>query len=156
MRIFYLLFIVGLCFSCKQDPSSGFVERDLMSNGIPIKIKAPPEAEVKMEDYGFLKDVTVKKGEDFYIQIIESDASNYDVKALKQESLDEVKTAAFFSQILSEEEQGFIYEKKIDEETYNYDFRYIKIQGDKVYTFQRGLIGTFTQEQVEMMYNAVK
>jgi len=145
-----------LVISCKSDPSSQFVERDLMAEGIPIKIKAPLESEVEVEDYGFLKDITVIKGDHFYIQIIESVVNNYDLKFLKEEKLSEVKAAPYFSKILFEEDHGFIYEKKIDEETFNYDFRYIKIQGDNQYVFQRGLIGKFSEADVKAMYEAVK
>lgn len=156
MRLICLFFLIVVAYSCKQDPASQYVETDLMADGLPIKIMAPPESEVKLEDYGFLKDVTVKKGDNFYIQIMESEADNFDLKAVKAEKLAEVKAGPFFSKILSEEEHGFIFEKKLDEETFNYDFRYVKIQGSNQYLFQRGLIGLFSQEDVEAMYAAVK
>ena len=156
MRYLSFLLFVFFIFSCKSDPASRLVERDLMADGIPIKIKAPPDAEVVVEDYGFLKDITVKKGDHFYIQIIESEAINYEIKSIKEEILAEVKEAPFFSKVLSEEDQGFIFEKKIDSETLNYDFRYIKIQGDNQYVFQRGLIGIFSEEDIRVMYEAVK
>ena len=150
------IIILTILWSCKPDPSSLFVERDLMAEGVPIVIKAPAEAEVKMEDYGFVKDITVKSGDSYFVQIIESQVINYDIKSLKEELLTDVKSKPFFSQVILEEENGFLFEKKLDEETLNYDFRYIKIQGDNQYTFQRGLMGLFSREQVEAMYNSVK
>ena len=67
-----------------------------------------------------------------------------------------VKNSPFFSEIIKEDDNGFIFKKTISEDRINYDFRYVKIQGDKEYVFQTGLIGQFTLDDVEMMYEAVK
>jgi hypothetical protein len=56
---------------------------------------------------------------------------------------------------MDEDDHGFFYEKDIDGDL-RYDFRHIKILGDKEYTFQKGLIGNYTEEQVRNMYDAVK
>lgn len=125
-----------------------------MSYGLPIAIAAPEGAEVIVEDMGILKDLTVKKGDEYYVQILSFRASSNNINKLKSESLAEVKGGRFFSKIIQEDEAGFIFEKKIDENI-NYDFRYFKIQGDSEYSFQTGLIGTFTEEQVRDMYTSV-
>ncbi len=142
-------FIVSCGNTVKQE------KLDLMSYGLPIAISAPAEAEVAVDDMGVWKDVTVKKGDDYFIQILSSKASSLDISKLKNAALDEVKGGRFFSKIIQEEDAGFIFEKKIDENI-NFDFRYFKIQGDSEYSFQTGLIGTFTEEQVRSMYNSVQ
>jgi len=38
----------------------------------------------------------------------------------------------------------------------NYGFKYLKIQGDKEYIFQTGLVGNFGLDDVKVMYEAVK
>ena len=53
-------------------------------------------------------------------------------------------------------DNGFIFEKKLSPDHLNYDFRYFKVQGDKEYVFQTGLIGKFSLEDVKGMYGAVK
>ena len=58
--------------------------------------------------------------------------------------------------IIEEEEVGFIYETVFDSTATNYGFKYLKIQGDKEYIFQTGLVGTFGLDDVKMMYEAVK
>lgn len=153
--IFYLAsFMIFSCFACNQGTKTEAL--DLMKHGLPIKINAPADAEVKSTDYGFAQDVTVKAGEDYDIQIIASDASNYDIAKLKAEKLAEVKTGLYFSKIIEEDDNGFVFEKMIDETRINYDFRYVKIQGSKEYVFQTGLIGKFTEDQVKKMFASIK
>ena len=152
-QIFTLLAVALLLFSCGGPTNTSTL--DLMSYGLPIAINAPEGAEVVLDDLGVWKDVTVKKGNDYFIQILSSKATSLDVSKLKSESLTEVKGGRFFSKIIQEDDAGFVFEKKIDD-TVNYDFRYFKIQGDSEYSFQTGLIGTFTEEQVRTMYKSVK
>lgn len=152
-KILLILFIF-LGYSCGQGDSKN--ELDLMQYGLPIKLKAPADAEVKTEDLGFMQDVTLKKGEDYYIQILAGTAIKLDEKEIIKEKLEEVKNGPFFNRMIREEDHGFIFEKKIDEKNINYDFRYVRIQGDKEYIFQTGLIGTFSLEDVEKMYKSVQ
>jgi len=157
MRIIYALFLVlGLSIqSCQTEGKSNLVKLDLLSYGLPISIMAPEGAEIVADDMGVWTDVTVKAGDDYYVQIIASDAITFEKADIVAEQLKTVKASTFFSKILEEYEDGFIYEKKIDDKL-NYDFRCVKIQGDKEYIFQTGLIGTWTEENVRTMFDAVK
>jgi len=102
-----------------------------------------------------MKDVTIKK-DGFFIQLLYSDAITHDpVKALTEQR-NTVESGPFFSKIVQEDEHGFIFEKKIDEDNINYDFRFIKIRGGKEYIFQTGLIGKYSLEEVQKMYAAVQ
>ena len=135
---------------------------DLMQYGLPIKIHAPDEAKVTFEDYGFMKDVTVKGRENYFVQIRSGDATTTDIANIKSKLLSEAKEASFFSKVIEESDQGFIYEKNLGKDkatgadNLNYDFRYVKIQGDQEYIFQRGLIGRFTLDEVKNMYLSVQ
>lgn len=155
LNIILLILVLGI-ISCKSDQSSKYPKLDLLSHGVPIEINAPEGAEVKMTDLGVMKDVTVKGGEDYFIQILSSEATTMDRAAALENIKKEVKeTYPYFSKVTYEDEAGFIFEKKIDERT-NYDFRLVKIQGDDEYIFQTGLMGTFTEDQVKNMYDSVK
>ena len=151
-----LIFIALLVFSCKSDPTSDLVDLDLMSKGIPLKIKAPVDAKVVAENMGVMKDITIQKGSNFYIQILSSNAVTNDKKKIISEEKAIVERGIFFSKIIQEDEFGFIFEKKIDSTTINHDFRFVKIQGDKEYLFQTGLIGNYSVEDVQKMYAAVQ
>lgn len=123
---------------------------------MPITLKAPADSEIISEDLGFMRDITVKSGDNYFIQILAGAAIKLDEAKIKEEKLAEVKNGPFFSKIVKEDDHGFIFEKKIDDKNINYDFRHIRIQGDKEYVFQTGLIGRFTQADVEKMYESVK
>lgn len=155
MKKVCLFMVVGLILAaCSAE--SKYEDYDLIKHGLSIKIKAPAEPEVTVVDLGIAKDVTVKKGDDFNIQIISSGATVYNVSDIIAEKKSEVEAGPYFSQIIQEDENGFIFEKKIDEENINYDFRAVKIIGDTEYDFQTGLLGKFSKEAVVDMYKAVK
>jgi len=155
-----LLFVVVviLMWACQRNGTEqDWVEKDLLQYGIPMTIMAPDSAEVNSSDLGgLIQDVTVKEGDEYYVQIYASDAETMDIAKVKSAQLSEVKSNRYFSKIIQEETDGFIYETVIDSTAINYGFRYVKVQGDKEYVFQTGLVGSFTLEQVEKMFEAVR
>ena len=154
---FVLIFLtMSVMFACKSDHTKGLESLDLMSKGIPIKIMAPVGSEVLSEDFGVMKDVTIKKGDDFYLQILASNAMTTDKTAIINGQKSDVQNAPYFSKFIQEDADGFIYEKQIDSSKINYDFRYVKLQGDREYMFQTGLIGSYSLEDVKRMYQAVQ
>lgn len=155
MKNYILILVLCLAiFSCSEE--SKFVDYDLVQHGLTIKIKAPLDPDVKVTDMGIAKDVTIAKGEDYNVQIISSNATTYDVKKILADKKADIEKIPFFSKIVHEDEHGFVFEKKIDDENINYDFRSVKIIGDQEYDFQTGLLGKFTKEQAMDMFEAVK
>lgn len=155
-----LLFVAAIVLiaACQKNDGAGeWVEKDLLEYGIPITILAPDSSEVNSSDLGgLIQDVTIKKGDDYYIQIYASDAETTDIARIKSAQLAEVKSNRYFSKIVTEDVDGFVYETVIDSTAINYGFRYMRVQGDKEFVFQTGLVGSFTQEEAERMYEAVK
>ncbi len=154
MNKYIYLFVALIVLSCGS-PADSLQDLDLMKEGIPLKIKAPADAVVKQKDMGIFKDITIKEGDNFYIQITAARVLNSDVTARIQEEINSVKELDVFSKVIKNDERGFIFEKKKDDKL-TYDFRSIKIVGNDEYLFQSGLIGTFSLEDVELMYDAVK
>lgn len=152
-KVLLSIIALTLIMSCTDKPKTEPLE--LMKYGLPIQIKAPQEAVVKADDAGFFKDVTVKHGDNYFVQIISTSATTTDVAVLKADQLGEVQKNPYFKEVIFEEPSGFIFKKQIDSLT-NYDFRYVKIQGSNEYIFQTGLTGTFTEEDVRLMYESVK
>ncbi|NNE26487.1 MAG: hypothetical protein HKN09_06555 [Saprospiraceae bacterium] len=154
------IFLASLCcflIACNSGSNtSGLEDLDLMAHGLPIKIKAPAQADVEMSDLGFVKDVTVKSGDQFYLQIVGGTATTNNVAEVVAEHKRQVENNPFFNEIIREEENGFIYKKVISEDRENFDFRYVRIQGNQEYLFQTGLIGQYTLDDVEKMFAAVK
>lgn len=157
MRILSLvLFISLLFFACESDPAATYKELNLLSYGVPITIMAPDSAAVKKEDWIAQQGITVSKGEDYEVQIWAGQATTNDLATLKAGKLAEVKSNKIFSKIIKEDNNGFVFESKIDSSTMYYGFYHFVLQGDNEYTFQNGLRGNFTLEQAERMYNAVQ
>lgn len=153
--ILFLFAISLLAFSCKSDPLKGMKKTELMQYGFPIAIHLPEGAEIKKTDLGVMQDLTIKAADNYYVQVFSSDLLTIDKQTVLNEKLVEAKSHPFFSKIIYEEENGFIFEKNVDG-VLNYDFRYIKIQGDKEYVFQTGLVGNYTEDDVRAMYASVK
>jgi len=152
-----LVLLSFLMIDCKPaSPTEGYQDLDLMSYGLPIKIKAPENAKVEFDNMGFVQDVTIQGGDNFYIQLQGGTATTTDIASIKAEYLNSIKNSKYFSKIIEEGDAGFIYEKDLGDGNLNYDFRYIRVQGDKEYIFQRGLVGKYTIEEVKTMYESVK
>lgn len=152
-----ILFAFAICLiACKQNPVDNYKELDLLSYGIPISVKSPEGATVESNDLGVMKDVSVQAGDDYFIQIYAGEATTIKVSDIIEDQLADVKRGPFFSKVVEQYEDGFIFEKKIDEENLSYDFKVVKIMGDQEYIYQTGLFGRFTEEQVRVMYESVK
>ena len=150
---FCLFCLIGL-FSCRQDVVR-LEKLDLQPQGLPLTILAPDSAEVQAKDYAFMRDITIRKGDNFFIQIFEFEASNLDAAGEKLKQLTSVKEDPFFKELITEEDQGFIFSRLQDSTKLNYDFRYVKILGLKELIFQTGLVGSFSLEDVRRMYKSV-
>ena len=162
-KIFIWYFIFGLTlFSCREEKTqqniitSEYKPLDLMDKGIPLKVNVPEGTIVKVDVESFYKDITLKDNKDYFIQIIATEAFTNNIQDVKIEMEAEVRKNPFFSKMNLEEENGFIFEKKTNDTTFNYDFRYIKLESDQQYVFQAGLYGLFTKDQVKNMYESVK
>ena len=56
--------------------------------------------------------------------------------------------------MIKEDEDGFVYEIKMDTTAYN--FYYVKIVGEKQYIFQTGFTARSSQAEATEMYRAVR
>lgn len=157
-KIAYFCLFFALFYACKSDPVQDWKETDLLACcQLPITVLAPDSAKIKNSNLGDLfKDVTIKSGSDYSVQIYASEATTNDIAKIKSEQLKQVKEFPFFSKMVEEDENGFIYENVIDSSNINYGFRYIAVKGDMEYIFQPGLTGLFTEGQIRRMYEAVK
>jgi|GEM_PF-622332 len=157
MRVISVIISITLISLMSCGPKAPkLVPLDLLSEGLPLKINAPADVEIVATDLGIMKDVTVKNGESYNIQIIETEANSLDAAVRIDAIKEEIKASEFFAEIIKEEADGFIYKKVIDENYVNFDFRHVKIRGDKQYVIQAGLSTQYTEDEIEIMYNSVK
>lgn len=159
MKVFPFIF---LFFALLSSCSPGSVTSELQplnllkKGGIPITILAPDSTQIQTMDLIVQKDISIKGKDNYYIQIFASDATSTDIASLKNQMIEEVKTLPYFEKIIKDQTNGFVFENKIDSLKSSYDFRFVKIKGDTEYRFQTGLIGTFSQAEAELMFNAVQ
>ena len=151
--LYFLLFIILL--SACHNSKDGLQELDLAPHGLPVVILAPDSAEVQAKDYNFMRDITVRKDSGFFLQIFEFAAPKLDAAGEKLRQLAAVHEDPFFKEVIREDEQGFIFTRQSDSTAVEYDFRYVRIIGSKELIFQTGLVGSFSREDVELMYSAV-
>ncbi|MEL6636757.1 MAG: hypothetical protein AAFW73_17495 [Bacteroidota bacterium] len=149
------LFFLALLSACATENTEQLQPLSLLQYGLPITILAPDSAEVKSVDMGILKDVTITGEENYAVQIIASRSLNSDMKGLVGEQLAEVKKNPFFSKVVEEEDNGFIFENAIDSTRTNYGFRYIHLAGEQELIIQNGLMGIFSRAEIDRMYRAV-
>jgi hypothetical protein len=154
---FKIVLIFLILTACQSGENQlDLIEKDLLSYGIPITLQMPDSAQIKTMDWGTQKDITILSPTDWYsLQLFSSMATNHNMDAVKAEYLELAQENPYFQRVVSEDPDGFIYELVIDSLT-NYDFRHIKIQGDKEYVFQAGMYGTYTLDQIEQLYQISK
>ena len=150
---------ISLCFfifGCSDKPTMNLSPQNLLAYGIPLTVMVPDSADIKKEDWGSMLIVTIKKGKDFDLQVQASEATSTDIATVKAQKIIDVKNERYFSKIIKEDANGFVFETQPDSTTNFYGFRYIQVQGDKEYVIQNGLAGNYSLEQAENMYEAIK
>lgn len=150
---YILTLAILILSSCGGEQSTSSI--DLMKYGMPIKINAPQDAEITSDDLGIMQDVTVKYGDDYNVQIFSGSTIEKSAADVALKLKNEVMNGTYFSEIVREEENGFVFKKDIDGNI-DYDFRYVKLSGGSDFVFQTGLYGTYSLDQVEAMMASVK
>jgi hypothetical protein len=151
-NILFFALVTVMMTACKLGEVK-MVAVDLLKYGIPVTIQAPENATVT-QPYGEGEVWIQDTASNFDIQVMKMITLGNDAAKVKSEQLEATKTVEGFSKLIMEEKSGFIFEENIA--VLNYDFKYIIVQGDHQYIFQKGFTTIATLEAVEKMYEAVK
>jgi hypothetical protein len=152
------LWLVVICtlLACQSgELKLNLSSKDLLEYGIPITLDVPDSADIKAMDWGIQKDVSIKGGSWYDMQIFSSKVGNHKLEAVVKDVKESVEEGTYFSKFITVETDGFVFEMMIDT-MLNYDFRHIKVQGDNEYLFQAGMSGSYSQKQVEQLYQIAK
>jgi hypothetical protein len=152
------VFMLCLLATCAPDGHpKGWQPLDLMGQGVPLTVLAPPDTEIKPGGWEstLLQDLTLDGGEEYNVQLFYTTATSNDIAKLKNDLLQSVKRSRYFQRVVKEDVAGFIYENRIDTIP-SFGFRLVKLQGDLEVNFHSGYNQIFTLEEVESMYEAVK
>jgi len=155
-RFPFLILLILLIAACASDPSAQWKETNLIEYGVPLKVNAPDSIDVKVGKLGDMQDVTIKGPDGYSLQIFGMNINTTQLATLVSEQRDLVQDEAYFKKFEEEWDAGFMYSTQIDSAKVSYDFRHIKVQGDKQYVFQAGLYGSKSKEQIQRMIDAVR
>ena len=154
MRNILLLIVISI-WSCSDGSQDGWPDKNLIEYGVPMTIRAPEGVEVDKRALGFQQDIVIKDDSEYNVQIFVSDAIVATEGAALQAQRELVEESPVFHQVIKNDENGFIFENKVDSTHSSFGFRYVKLMGGKEYIFQEGLMGNFSQSAVEAMYDGV-
>ena len=153
-----LIAIVTL-IACNGGGTPGaWKEHNLLRYDLPVSVMGPDSVNVNSNNLLFSKDVTIEGvlEEGYGIQIYSSEASSQDPKKIKAEELGASKKHQYFSELIQDDEQGFIYTTKLDSANIYHRFKYIKVQGAKEYIYQDLSGRKYDLDDVKKMYAAVQ
>ena len=155
-RILALIVSIAIStMSCNTESKTALQDLDLTLYELPITIKAPVEPVIKNTKIGYIKDLSITKGDDYNIQIFASDVRTNNVQNIKEELVQEVEAQIYYKDMIEDFEDGFIYKTSVDSID-SYGFRHIVIRGDNEIIFQQGLAGTYSLDAVKNMHDAVQ
>ena len=158
MKFKYVFFSTLICcfIGCTTNQNQSMNPTNLIDYGVPITILAPDSIVVEQSKLGFQDDITIQFGSDFQIQLFVSETSSGKLEMVRANQLNAVQTNTFFNRMVTEDDDGFLFENKVDSTHSSYGFRHIRVMGSKEYVFQEAMIGSFTEEQARSMYEAVR
>jgi len=144
----FLFYFTWACSSGEQN----LPYKDLLSYGIPLEIPAPDSVRIKSNELGGQKDLTMEGENGYKLQIFVSDAYHNEARAV-EEYKTQISNHPLFKEIVREEPQGFVYAFQLDSNTVNYGFRYIDVKGGKEIVIQQGMLGIYTQDEAERLFD---
>lgn len=157
MKFRYIFSVVlGIVIVSCGGVDSDWKSTNLIEHGLPITIMAPDSLEVQRSSIAFQEDITIEGPNDFGLQVFVSDAYVNNLSEAIKSQKESVQGNAFFHAMISEDDQGFVFENRIDSANQIFGFRHVRLMGGKEYVFQEPLMSTYTEEQAKRLFEAVK
>lgn len=150
-----ILFCIGILSACQGDKGPVLKPLDLLSYGFPITVMAPDSADVDASSIGIIEELTIKGKGNYGLLVQSSVVTITDEKAIKANELEMVKDGRYFSRIIKDDEKGFLYETVIDSTNFNYEFFYVKIQGEKEFIFRTPYDHSHSEAEVTKVYDSL-
>ena len=158
---FSLILIASLgllqnCSNAKAPHKKGTTS--LLSYGIPLYVNIPKDAHINRRIVGNITEVIIKgKEEKSWFELIVQNlpSESDDLAWNKYLQIEDVRNNVFFTRILEENENGFIYEL-VPKDKPTYHFRYVIVQGSQLYVISSALGSELTIEQVRELYQSVE
>ncbi len=154
-KLFVIFSFVFLTASC-GDEAPQYPDLALSPYGVPITLPAPEGSQVEKSDLGgMFTEILIKGSDDYQLQVISNDAVTTNLDSLLGLQKENVRSERYFKEMITEDSDGFVYLRQVDSLNF-YDFRHIKVIGEKEYIFQASFLGQFDQSAAEDMYKAAQ
>jgi len=144
------------CSNAKAPHKKGTTS--LLSYGIPLYVNIPKDVDINRRNVGNITEVIVKgKGDKswFEINVQHLPAESDDLAWNKYLQIEDVRNNVYFTRIMEENENGFIYEL-VPRDKPTYHFRYVIVQGSQLYVISTALGSELSLEQARELYQAVE
>ena len=156
-RIVVLTCLILLSTACNKGNDIALAQTDLLKYGMPSTVNIPVTANVTKGSFGSIEEVYIKDSASFFnIQIKAVPAGTADVTVSKAEEMSYVRQDPYFSKLVQEDRDGFIYENNVDSTLISYHFKYCILQGGKTFVFENDQGSSPTLEEAKFMYETVK
>lgn len=158
MRSKYILwaFFIGVfAMSCSSNQNEKWKLTDLMSHGLPLKVKAPADLKVTKSSLGGSQEYKLYCDQGYGMNILVMDATSGDVQSAITELEEIIKQGKYFDSIVESTKDGFIYKMTVTENHSVFGFRKVQIQGDKQYVFQNPYMSKLTEGEAKELFDAV-
>lgn len=156
-RIAVFACLIVLNIACNKGNDVALVQTDLLEHGIPLDVNIPANAKITKGSFGSVQEVYIQDSSSFFnIQIKAIPAGTSDVTVSKAEEMTYVRQDPYFSKLVQEDRDGFIYENNVDSTLISYHFKYCVLQGGKTFVFENSQSSSPSLEEAKFMYEAVK
>jgi|GEM_PF-6357692 len=160
--LYAALFFLGLALvtACggESAPQEKFTkEYDLAPFGVMLKVRGPEQLNIKKVTGGILPHEITMEGEEFQVYLYGQGAETTDIATLKNQQREETKAVSKGFEIVSEDDNGFIFSKQYEgDSTKFYNFEYFYIQGDQQFRMTSSTVTAYSQEAIQDMYKAIE
>ena len=158
LRYVYALAALLCCLvACgTEDPVDAWPELNLLQYEVPVTVHAPAGTTVKNKNLGILQDVTLNGPEGYDVQLYVSESLGTPAVTVLADQREEVEAMRYFATVIEEQPDAFLFRMVVDTSNISYDFRHVRVIGDKELVFQTGLSSHATEDEARRMMEAVR
>ena len=147
-----MFFIV---ISCGIGSENDWVETDLMTHGLPVKVHAPLNVKVEKSKFSNSEEYSLKGTDGYGMNVLVVDATSSNPEKVCLELKKHVQKAKYFDDFVENNPDGFIYKIAVDSAHVVYGFRKVRIQGNKQIVFQNQYMSRLKENEARRLYESI-
>ncbi|MBK8621851.1 MAG: hypothetical protein IPN79_08840 [Saprospiraceae bacterium] len=144
-----------LVLSCGEKTSSEKGKTTLHKYGIPVSLLLPVDVDIRKTSDGKISAVAIRNDSGYNMLVLMGETNFSTAQKAKFQQREQIVNNPAFIKIVEDYEDGFLFEWQ-GEDRIMYDFRHIKIVGNKEIVFQAGSTCECPEDAVMNMLASVK